>query len=186
MDAAFAWLGHLAEWFGMFIPRIKIVRSTHAGVRFRHGKTPREIKPGIIVYWPIVTEVDIIPVARQTHNLPSQSLLTKDGKTVVVGGVVVYSIIDIVACMSRNWDITETINDITMVAIAKVITSHSLQYLQENLTGDILLQLTRETRRRLRPFGVKVYKTALTDFSTCMVIKNIGGGRGTILSGNQE
>lgn len=186
MDAAFAWLGQLAEWVGAFIPRIKIVRSTHAGVRFRHGKEAEEIKPGIIVYWPIVTEVDIIPVARQTNNLPSQSLLTKDGKTVVVGGVVVYAIQDIVACIGRSWDVTETINDITMVAITEVITSNTLDYLQQNLTKEVLLQLTRETRRRLRPYGVKVYRTALTDFSTCMVIKNIGGGRGTILTGNQE
>lgn len=183
MDAAFAWLGHLAEWLGAFIPRIRIVRSTHGGVRFRNGKTATEIKPGIIVYWPIVTEVDIIPVARQTNNLPTQSLLTKDGKTVVVGGVVVYAIADVVACISRNWDVTETINDITMVAITEVITSNTLEYLQTNMTGDVLNQLTRATRKRLRPYGVKVYRTALTDFSTCMVIKNIGGdGRGTIIA----
>ena len=187
MDTAFAWLGHIAEWFGAFIPRVKIVRATHGGVRFRNGKSASEIKPGIIVYWPIVTEVDIIPVARQTHNLPSQSLLTKDGKTVVVGGVVVYAIQDVVAAISKNWDVSETINDITMVAITQVITSHTLEYLQENLVGGVIAQLTRETRRRLRPFGVKVYRTALTDFSTCMVIKNIGGGnRGTILTRNQE
>jgi len=186
MDAAFAWLGQLAEWLGSFIPRIKIVRSTHGGVRFRHGKDAREIKPGIIVYWPIVTEIDVIPVARQTNNLPSQSLMTKDGKTVVVGGVVVYAIADVVACISNNWDVTETINDITMVAITNVITANTLEYLQTNLTKEVLIQLTRETRRRLRPFGVKVYRTALTDFSTCMTIKNIGGGRGTILTGNQE
>ena len=186
MDAAFAWLGQIAEWLGSFIPRIKIVRSTHGGVRFRNGKDAIEIKPGVIIYWPIVTEVDIIPVARQTHNLPSQSLLTKDGKTVVVGGVVVYSIKDVVACMARNWDISDTLNDITMLAIAQVITSHTLEYLQTNQTGEVLKQLTSATRKKLRSYGVKVHRTALTDFSTCMVIKNIGGGYGTILAHNQE
>ena len=38
-------------------------------------------------------------------------------KQVVVGGVVVYEIKDIVATMGRNWDVADTINDITMVAI---------------------------------------------------------------------
>lgn len=186
MESAFAWLGSLMEWLGAFIPRIKIVRSTHAGVRFRHGRHARELKPGLHVYWPLVTEVEIIPVARQTANLPSQSLLTKDGKQVVVGGVVVYEIRDIVATLSRNWDVADTINDITMVAITDVVTSHDLAYLMENVTGTVQLELTRVTRKKLRHYGVKVYRTALTDFSTAIVIKNIGGSSSTLVADRQE
>jgi regulator of protease activity HflC (stomatin/prohibitin superfamily) len=185
MESAFAWIGNLMEWVGTFIPRVKIVRSTHAGVRFRHGKHAKAVKPGLCVYWPIVTEVEIIPVARQTHNLPSQSLLTKDGKQVVAGGVVVYEIKDIVATMARNWDVADTINDITMVAITDVITTHELAYLLANLTQGVQDELTRVTRKKLKHYGVKVFRTALTDFSTALVVKNIGGG-GTILTHNQE
>jgi regulator of protease activity HflC (stomatin/prohibitin superfamily) len=176
MDSAFAWIGNIVEWLGNFIPRIKIVRSTHGGLRFRRGKIVKEIKPGLCVYLPLITEVDIIPVARQTHNLPSQSLLTKDGKQVVVGGVVVYSIKDVVACLSRNWDVADTINDITMLAIAEVVTKHAIAHLLDHLTDDVQGELTRVTRRKLSPFGVRVYRTALTDFSTCMTIRNVGGG----------
>jgi regulator of protease activity HflC (stomatin/prohibitin superfamily) len=186
MDSAFAWIGNIVEWIGHFVPRLKIVRSTHAGVRFRHGKHAREIKPGIVIYWPIVTEVDIIPVARQTHNLPSQSLLTKDGKQIVVGGVVVYAIADVVAALANNWDVSDTMNDITMVAITEVVTSHPLDHLMANLTGSIQTELSRVTRRKLKLYGVKVYRTALTDFSTAMVIKNIGGSNGTVITHNQE
>lgn len=185
MESAFAWIGSIIEWLGNFIPRVKIVRATHAGVRFRHGKTAEAIKPGLCVYWPIVTEVDIIPVARQTHNLPSQSLTTKDGEKVVVSGVVVYSIKDIVACMAKNWDVSDTINDITMCAITHVITQHTYSHILENITGGIQTELTKETRRKLKSYGVKVVRTALTDFSTALVIKNIGGGP-AVISHNAE
>ena len=84
METAFAWLGEIMNWFGKWFPRLLIVRSTHAGVRFRHGKKPEALMPGLRVYWPLVTEVDIIPTARQTHNLPTQALMTSDGKKVVV------------------------------------------------------------------------------------------------------
>ena len=183
MESAFAWVSQLMEWLASFVPRIRIVRSTHAGVRFKHGKTAVAMKPGVHIFWPIVTEVEIIPVARQTHNLPSQSLLTKDGQQVVIGGVVVYAIKDIVATLSRNWDVNDTINDISMVAITEIITAHDLQYLRDHLNGDIQHQLTQVTGKQLKRYGVRVYKTALTDFSTAFVIKNIGGsaaGYGTV------
>lgn len=186
MENAFAWIGGLVEWFGAFIPRLKIVRSTHAGVKFRQGSRPQRMGPGLHVYWPLVTEVEIIPVARQTHNLPSQSLLTKDAKQVVVGGVVVYAIGDVVATLSKNWDVYDTLNDITLVAIAEVITTHDLAYLLENLTTEVQAKLTAVTRKKLRTYGVRVFRTALTDFSTAIIIKNLGGQNGTIITHNAE
>ncbi len=176
MESAFAWIGRLIEWFGAFIPRWKIIRSTHAGVRFKKG-VPSAIEPGrIIWYWPVTTEVEIIPVARQTHNLPTQSLTTRDGKKIVIGGVVVYSIKDIVKAIADNWDVSATINDITMCAITQVITKHDFQYLQDNLSDAVQQALTEETRKKLAVYGVRVYRTAITDFSIAVIIRNIGNG----------
>lgn len=187
METAFSWLGEIIQWLGKLIPRITIVRCTHGGVRFRHGKKALEVKPGLIVHWPVVTEIDIIPVLRQTHNLPTQALMTKDGKKIVVSGVVIYHIKDVVAALSRNWDFNDTLNDITMLAIASVITSHDYQFILENITTAIQKSLTKETRHKLKPYGVGVYRTALTDFCTALVIKNIGsGGHGTVLASHNQ
>ena len=187
METAFAWLGEIMNWFGKWFPRLLIVRSTHAGVRFRHGSKPSPLFPGLRVYWPLVTEVEVIPTARQTHNLPTQAL-TLDAKKVVVSGVVIYKINDIVATIARNWDVSDTLNDISMVAITQIVTTHSLQYLLEHLTNEVQEKLTRETRHRLRRYGVYVYWTALTDFSECVVIKNIssGGQHGTVITHDME
>lgn len=188
MEGAFAWIGWLMEWFARWIPRIVIVRSTHAGVRFKHGSKPSPLLPGLRVYWPLVTEIEVIPTARQTHNLPTQALLTSDGKKVVVSGVVVYAINDVVATIARNWDVSDTLNDISMVAITKIVTTHTLEYLLQHLTDEVQDKLTHETRRRLRRYGVSVYWTALTDFSECFVVKNItsGGQASAIITHNME
>ncbi len=188
METAFAWLGEIMNWIGKWFPRLVIVRSTHAGVRFRHGSKASALNPGLRVYWPLVTEIEVIPTARQTHNLPTQALLTSDGKKVVVSGVVVYAINDVVATIARNWDVSDTLNDISMVAITKIVTTHTLEYLLQHLTDEVQDKLTHETRRRLRRYGVSVYWTALTDFSECVVIKNItsGGQAGTIITHNME
>ena len=75
-------------------------------------------------------------MTHQTHNLPTQALTTLDGKRVVVSGIVVYRIKDIVATLARNWDISETLNDLTMVAIKQVVTT-KLEYLLAKLTDEV-------------------------------------------------
>lgn len=187
MESAFGWLGHIIEWFGNFIPRVKIVRATHGGIKFRHGKKAIEIKPGICIYWPIVTEVDIFPVARQTHNLPSQVLTTRDGRKVVFDGILVYHVHDLVAAYgAKNWDVSDTINDITMCAVTSVIKSHDFSYLLEHLTDEITKKLTQEARKKLKRYGIRVHLVGVTSFATAIVIKNIGGGGSTVLTHNAE
>jgi regulator of protease activity HflC (stomatin/prohibitin superfamily) len=175
MEGAFTWIGQLIEWLGSLIPRIKIVRATHAGIKFQRGKHIKLIEPGLIVYWPIITEVDIIPVARQTHNMPTQCAVTKDRVPVSVGGVVVYRIKDVVKALSRNWDFTDTINDIAMTAIMPVILQHTYDELIVQIAdGSIQKVLTNSVKRQLHRYGVSVASVALTDFARSLVVNNVG------------
>lgn len=171
MDTAFAWIGQLAEWLGKWIPQVVLVKATHGGVKFVGGKKVVEMKPGLHVYWPIMTGYDVIPVVRQTHNLWTQVMLTKDQKPVVVGLVVTYTIYDVVKAIGRNWDVSDTINDVTQTAALVVITQWNLDDLISKINVEVRKQLTAETRRQLRRYGVSVQKCALTDFSTCRVLK---------------
>ena len=61
----------------------------------------------------------------------------------MVSGVVVYRIKDIVATMARNWDVSDTLNDISMVAITKIITTHTLEYLLQHLTDEVQEKLMK-------------------------------------------
>lgn len=175
MEGALDWIGQLVHWIASLFPRIRIVRSTHGGVKFQRGKTIKEIGPGLTVYWPIVTEIDIIPVARQTHNLPTQCAVTKDKVEVAMGGVVIYRITNVVKALSRNWDFNDTINDIALTAIIPVIMSHTYDELVEQIASNSIQHLlTQEVRSKLSRYGVTVSYVGLTDFSKCLVIKNVG------------
>lgn len=173
MDSAFAWIGNLVEWLGRLIPRIAIVRATHAGVKFVRGHKVKKMAPGLHIYWPITTEVEQIPTARQTHNLCTQTLMTKDRQTVIIGVVVVYSITDIVQALSENWDVSDTLSDITSTAVVAVVAESDFEIILRSLTKEIEHELTKATRERLKPYGVKVHKCAVTDFATSQVIRVI-------------
>lgn len=173
METAFAWLGQIFEAILMFIPRILIIRATHCGVKWRHGSNVRPMMPGLHVYWPLVTDIEIIVTARQTLAPPKQILTTKDNKKVVVGIVVVYKIRDIVQAIGKiNWDVDTTINDITQAAVVSVIAKHTFQEILDMVAADQLNDLlTEATRRELRQFGVFVSRCKLIDFSDCRVFK---------------
>jgi len=175
MESAFGWLGRLFEAMLELVPRRVIVRATEGGVRWSIWRKPREIKPGFRMYWPLITAIEIIVVARQTINTPTQSLMTRDGETVVAGGVTIYHISDVVKAIGeRNWSPEETAADISQAALVEVISSHDLDWLLENISGKVEKELTEKTREQLRKYGVHVGRAALADFSTVRQLNHSG------------
>lgn len=171
----FTWLNDIILALLEIVPRRVIVRATHRGVKWSLWRGPKEMCPGLRLWWPLITEIEVIPVARQTLNTQTQALMTKDGQQVVAGGVVIYSISDIVKAIGeRNYDVDETVNDISQAAIVDVITSWELYDLLENINGKAEVDLTETCRRQLRQYGVYVHRAALTDFSQCRSLNLLG------------
>lgn len=171
---AFAWLGDIIQAFGKIIPRLVLIRATHRGIRWTWGRWIKELKPGLHLYWPVIADVEQIVVARQTLNLPTQVLLTKDGHQVVIGVLIVYRIRDVILAIGeRNYDVDATVSDITQGAVVECCSGHTLAELREGCATGVEKEMTRITRKRLRQFGVYVSRTAVTDFSTCRTFKLI-------------
>jgi regulator of protease activity HflC (stomatin/prohibitin superfamily) len=173
----FDWIGNLIEWVVQIFPRIIVVRTTHRVVKFVRGKNVKLVEPGICWYWPILTEYVMIPVARQTVNLPTQRLVTSDGKRVVTSAVVVYTISDAVQAVGKSWDYDETIRDISMAEIASIITGWEYEQLLNGLGDEVRKDLTSSCRSALIKYGVRVNRCLLTDFCPASVIahSHIGG-----------
>lgn len=143
------------------------------------------MEPGFRVWWPLLSEIEVIPVARQTLNTPTQALMSKDAQQVVAGGVVVYSIYDIVKAIGeRNYDVDETVNDISQAAIVDVVTAWDLHDLLENIGDQVELDLTDTCRKQLRQYGVYVHRAALTDFSQSRTL-NITGVNLSVTHGEE-
>ncbi len=137
------------------------------------GKHIKALGPGLHVWWPLTTEVEVIVTARQTLAIPDQVMATKDGKKVVVKTLVVYKVPDVVRAIGKlNWDVDTTINDMTQAAVARVIATHTYDEIMEGIRNESLTKtLTRETRRELRQFGVYITRCKLVDFADCKVFK---------------
>ena len=172
---ALAFLGELFRGLLSIFPRVIIVRATHAGVKWKRGGKVVALDPGWYVYWPLVTEYEQVPVGRQSHTPPKQTLTTSDRASVTVGVVVVYRINDIVQAIGKvNWDVDATVNDVTQAAVVSVIASRTCEEIMRLIqAGGLNDQLEVAAERELSQFGVLVHQCKLTDFALCDVNKMV-------------
>jgi regulator of protease activity HflC (stomatin/prohibitin superfamily) len=179
MNEALAWIGQIAEWFGKFIPRWELLDVTHQAVKIvRGGKRIVVCKPGQVHYWwPVTTLWFAHPVARQTVNLPSQTITLSDGKSVAIGGLVVIEVKDIEQLLCKTFDPDDAIRDISLTSIHDTCCQLDWPALMEQQrTGELDRKLKSEAKKELDRYGVKVIKMSLTDLAPCRVLKLMQDG----------
>jgi regulator of protease activity HflC (stomatin/prohibitin superfamily) len=164
---ALDWIGWVAESILQLIPRLRLIKSTHAGVRFTRGKA-FPLNSGLHVYWPIWSEIKEICVVRQTLDLRYQSLISSDGTGVVVSVTVVYEIDDALKAVTATDNITDTIGDLSQRAVKLVVSSCTTQELKSGLRRQkrsvdrVLLQ---KITLDVREYGVRVVGAFIADIS---------------------
>ncbi len=174
MDSALAWIGQLADWVGQFFPRWIILNTTEGAVKFVHGSKAVPLGPGIHWYWPAVTEVKSWVLARQSVNLPAQTVTTTDGKVLAVGGLLIFRITDAMELIAHVWNPDQTVRDIAQGVVHDVCSRSEWGELQmAKNDGTLPRELRRVMRKKLAPFGVRVITATLTDFAPCRVLKII-------------
>lgn len=172
MAGAFEWISKIAEWLGAFIPQWAVIDTTMGAVKFVRGSKVKPLGPGIHFWWPVTTNFYRYPVARQGEDLRSQTLVTTDDKVIIVGGMIIYEVVDIEPLLAHTYKPSETIRDIALTAIHDVCCKLSWPELKEaQRKGTLDTKLKNAAKEALEPYGVKVLKTMLTDLAPARVIK---------------
>jgi len=173
----FEWLNDLARYLSTFVPKLEIVDTTHGAVKFRYGKQPIALEPGLHVYWPLVTKFVSYPTARQSIDLRTVTTVTSDDVTLLVGGMVVYEIEDIAAIIAHTWDPENTIHDIAISAIADIVCGRYTykELLTKRHNGELEEELFDRLTADLEDYGVRVLTARLPDMCPTTVVKMVGG-----------
>lgn len=172
MDTAFGWLGKLMETVGSLFPRLVVVKATHGGVAFVRGKLAKEIRPGLMLYWPIWTDFILYPAVRQSLNLPSQTLTTKDGRSITTSAVLVYEVNDMLKALTVQHDLDDTLRDISLAAVRE----HDQARTFDELRCEDGAELRDTIRRRVQKYGVRVCDAWVTDFAETRVLTLVSPG----------
>lgn len=169
----FGWVNSLFEWFGNWFPTLTIIPKTHAGVKFKWGKVVVPLKSGVHIFWPIVTSVLMHPVVRHTHELASQALMTKDGYDILIKVAVVCEIHDIVSALADNYDVYETVGDVSRGTVTECIFTHELDELRTHFI-EVREGLEKAIGEVLNDYGITVLEVKIMELSQCQTIKHSG------------
>jgi len=162
MGSALGWLGDVVQALLKFFPRLVLIRMTHRGVKFCRRGNAVEMAPGLRWWWPLIADVEVVPVVRQSIDLPSQTLQTIDDESVVISGVIVYEIRDAVKSQTAAWDQDRTISDVARITFRDHCVCQTYERLRSNQeVGDRAMQTA--LRAALRPYGVWVISVGITD-----------------------
>ena len=152
----------LLQWAGFFIPFV-VIDEFERGVVLRFGRPVRDLGPGF--HWIIPFQVDRVMadnVVPRTINLGSQSLTTKDGKAVVVAGVVTAQIRDVRKALLEVEGVDDACIDSSYGAIGALVASHTWEEVQHEDFSDVL---TKACRKQAWRFGIEIQKVQLSDLT---------------------
>jgi regulator of protease activity HflC (stomatin/prohibitin superfamily) len=166
VDQAFGWIGEIFRSILKVIPWLVIVPATHGGVAFVRGYRVKEWKPGLHLYWPVVTTYKLMAVVRQTQLIQSKVVMTKDLRTVTVGALVTYFVDDIVSALAKIADLPSDVMERTQGALLTVVSEHTLEEIQSDRL-DFNRKVTERVSSVLNGYGVQVLQAQLTEFAPC-------------------
>jgi regulator of protease activity HflC (stomatin/prohibitin superfamily) len=169
VDKAFGWLGDIFQNLLKIIPALVIVPVTHGGIAFVHGHRVKEWKPGLHIYWPVVTSYKTIAVVRQTQMIKSKTVMTKDLKTVIVGALVTYWINDVVSALAKIADLPSDIMERSMEAILTEVSHHDLADIQADRQA-FNKRLVERVTGNFEGYGIEILSAQLTEFAPCRAI----------------
>lgn len=190
MDGALAWIGQIAQWIGSFVPTWRVLDTTEGAVKFegfllpallRRYKEPLKITtcgPGVHWFWPAFTSFQQYPTAIQTDDLPTQTMETADNVSIIVGGMVTYSVPRIEQLLTATHSGYKMIQVLTLAAIHDVCCGMTWADLQsEQRRGTLDTKLRNAAQKLLTIYGVKIEACMLTDLARARVYRLINSSQ---------
>lgn len=167
-------LGQLMGTILRFFPRIWFCPAYVSGVCFVRGKNVRPFGPGMLVYWPFWTTLLTCPIVRQVMTIDPQTVTTKDSKSVIIAGVVVYKILDHRTYLCENFEAEHNVDEAVAACLRSVVISRDWSDIQRNDYRTTDRALTKEASEMLAEFGIEVERVRLTSLAQAKVINIVG------------
>lgn len=173
------WIASFFRWVGSGFVWWVMVEPWEQAVRTRLGKWVRRLGPGPHLKLPFIDQVALHTTAWRTALVPTQTLSTMDGHTVVSGGTVGYKITDLERMYRELYHAEDTISQIAAAAVAQVVNTTN----KADLTPAIVAERTAAiVETKLLEFGLGAIQMRLTDFAYVKAYRFVTDNRW--LSGN--
>ena len=136
----------------------------------------RELLPGNwYLLIPLIMEHAVIPIKVQPKDIRVQSVWTKDGKDLAVGGAIIYYVREPMKAILDVNDYDESIQIIALAEIRKWVGQHTLAELREGME-ELSKQLLAAVREGSSGWGLKIQSVEITDIGVTRNIRLLTNG----------
>lgn len=155
-----------------------IVAPWEQAVRVRFGKNAVLLNAGVHFRIPIFDQFYVQSTRMRWLCTSRQTLMTKDGKTVMLNGMLGYSVIDVLRLHNTLYHAEDTIRNMTQAAIADATTPLS----SVNLNCEIIAKLVL-TQLSLTQYGIGDVQFSVNELAITKTYRLVGDYAGTYSSG---
>lgn len=123
---------------------------------------------------PWITEHEVCKIKPQVKDIRAQSIRTKDGKDMVVGGALRYYVRDWMKAQLNVLDYDDSLETVVLSKVCEYGWKHTLEELEQNmdrLKEEVLSTVKEESKG----WGVWIQDFGLTDIGVCINLRHLGG-----------
>lgn len=155
-----------------------IILPWEQGIRVRWGKKVKLLNSGPHLKLPFIDLIFVQNMRSRMAHIPTQTVSTKDGKTVTLGAAVAYSIEDVNKLYSSLHDADATIMNLCQVAIAQIVLLQNAADLNPIDLGNKATEIVN-----LQQYGLTNIQVCITDFAFVKTFRLIQDSRYSYTSG---
>lgn len=163
-------LAAIIDKFWLFSPFI-VINQYENGVVLRLGVYNRTIEPGWRWKLPGVDNVLITVVTQSTLNAQSQTIETKDSKSVTISAIIQYEIYDARAYLLDVWEGQDAVLDNILAAVELHVGQSNWNDVDSQELNKMVL---KTIRKRVRKYGVRVKWLAFADRTRAKALRLMG------------
>jgi regulator of protease activity HflC (stomatin/prohibitin superfamily) len=143
------------------------------GVRLRFGKFQSALEPGLVLQIPfcidrIITE-NVVP---KLHQLPTQSVATKDDKQIAMGAVICYQIRSIEKAILEVESVNHAVNEACQTVILELILASTWDEIRTPAFCELM---TAKCRKKGWRFGLEIESVSFCELALVRTYRTITG-----------
>ncbi len=152
---------------------LRVVNSYERGVRFRGGRDIAELEPGVHWFIPGYEAIEIVNVAPETRNLPTQTVTTKDKVDVTFSANVCYKITDARKMFVSVQSFDEAMIAFAMCHLATAVGDNTFASLLRN-REQLESELAESLAAKVASWGADIEWVGFTDLTRAKAYRLFG------------
>ena len=170
----FDWIAIFFGKITAFVPRFTKVSPTDRLVKWSRCREATIHGPGLVWYWPLVTDVEQCDVRWQSMVTTVQTVTLTDGTTVSARTLTRWKPLDLLAAINSEADYGDTVAETAQAVLVSVLSSVDSTLLKQ--TRVLSVALTLELQGELRDLGIKVQKSTFIELCVSPAFRVVNDG----------